>query len=334
MAVKTTRELVEIFNDSVKDFSISAMGIDNANHTIITSDLSKRYILRRYGDRRYSLLTGAVAPTNDEMYDEFYYDFQMFIANRQHNIDRMYQALFDNNYDPLENYNRTETETITEDSTTEYGHRIGDSKTETTTYGRTDTLSGTDSIAYGKTDTLSGSDTTAITESKDITENKTDAHTGTVTKVRSGSEITTNEKAGFNAPFAYTPDNKSTLDYDDVEDLSAYNETNTIQNRVDDDTTSSETNTYGKVDTLGGSDRTTYGKVDTLGGSDSIQTSDAVTHSGSDSDSKDLDRELHAFGNIGTTTSQQMLQEELTIREKALAEMLLDNFVNEFTFYS
>ena len=334
MAIKTTRELVEFFDDREKDFAITATDINDNLQTIITSDNAKRYILRRYGDRRYSLLTGSYAPTNADMYDEFYDDFLMFITNRQHNIDRMFQSLFDYDYVPNENYNRTETESVDETVSREYGHSIRENGSDTTNYGRTETLSGSDGITYGKTDTLSGSDVVASTENKDITDTKTDEHTGTVTKVRSGDEITTNEKTGFNAPYAFTNDTRSTLDYDDVTDRTTYNETNTIHDRIDDDTTASETTTYGKVDTLGGTDTTTYGKVDTLGGSDTLTKSDTITHGGTDEDTKANERNMHAYGNIGVTTNQKMIEEELKLREKTLAEMILDNFINEFTFYS
>lgn len=39
-------------------------------------------------------------------------------------------------------------------------------------------------------------------------------------------------------------------------------------------------------------------------------------------------------GNIGVTTTQQMLQSEIELRMKSVIEMYYDNFINQYTFYT
>lgn len=330
MAIKTTRELIDFIDKTGKDFSIKATDLNNTTQTVISSDDAFRYITRNYSDRRYTLLSGQIAYTPSEMNNEFYNDYIMWLSNRKRNIDRMYQTLYDYDYVPIENYNRTESETEVIEDNFEHGHVISDEGNTTTYYGKTDTLSGTDTTTYGKTDSLTGSDTVTTTET--IEEDKTDRHTGTETKVRNGNEITTVEKSGFNAPYAYTPDTKSDLEYDHVTDTTTFNDTHTIDDDIDRNTT--ETTTHNTVDTLGGNDQITYGKIDTQGGHDEIENVNQSTHSGTDTDNKESERNLHAFGNIGVTTNQKMATEEITLRQIALAEMLIDNFINDYTFYS
>ena len=128
---------------------------------------------------------------------------------------------------------------------------------------------------------------------------KVDTLSGSDANVRTGKETTSNSKAGFNSTNTYTPTDKSETQYTNLTD----------------------TETYGKTDTLSGSDSVTYGRVD--------------TESGSDVKDVDIERTLHIHGNIGVTTLTFMIDELLSSRQKeTLAEMLIDNFINDYTFYS
>ena len=300
MARITTFELID-FLSSENDFSISATDKDNHTQVIITSDNCIQYIKNKYALRRYKVITGQAPATDSEAYNNFSLDFRLWITNRQKNIDLQYQALYDYPFSPIENYDRYENESSTGESETTYGKRNTLSGTDRTTYGKTDTLSGTDSIAYGKIDTLSGTDT--ITHS--------------------GHDVTTDErekeieKAGFNSPNTYTKDTKE----------SEHSENDFVSNFTD-------TQQHGKTDTLSGTDRTTYGKTDTLSGTDSIAYGKTDTQSGKDSTDNVESRTLHAHGNIGVTTATSMITETLELYANSLAEMLIDNFINDYTFYS
>ena len=189
MAVRTNFELFDVI-DPTKDFSISALNLDNNTQVIISTDNAIQYILHKYGTRFYPVLRGGLAPTLSDGKEDFHSDFRLWVLNRQHNIDRMYQALFDYNYSPIENVDRYENE-ITDNDTT-------------TTYGKSITESGTDSVAYGKTLTKTGSDT--------------DTKTGTETLGLSGGETNEMQKAGFNSPNTYTPDTKNIQSFQSRED--------------------------------------------------------------------------------------------------------------------
>lgn len=329
MAVKTTMEIIDFLDNTDKDYSIHATNLDLNDVELISSDNVYRYIIRKYADRKYSLILG-IPSNNETMNTEFHNDFRLWLLNRKRNIDRMYQTLYDYNYVPIENYNRTETETEQIEDNFAHGHVISDEGSNTTYYGKTETMGGSDRTTYGKVDSLTGTDTTATTET--IVEDKSDHHTGTETEIKSGSEITTNEKSAFNSPSSYTPDTKTTLQYNGVGKETTFNDTHTI----DDDRERSETETvtHNTAETLSGSDSVSYGKTDTLSGHDEVESANVSTHSGTDTDNKESERNMHAFGNIGVTTNQKMVTEEMEVRKIALAEMLINNFIDDYTFYS
>ena len=333
MAVKTTRELYE-FLDGTQDFSITAEDVNHNTQTIISSANSVRYIKRKYGDRRYCLLTGQNIPTLSEMYEEFAQDFRLWVLNRQHNINRMYQTLVDHDYNPIENYNRTEVETNIGSDEITFGKRETTNGTDTTTYGKTNTESGTDTTNYGKVDTLSGTD--SLQHGKTITSSGTDTteDSGDDSVIDSGNENKEIQKAGFNSPNTYTPDTKETTTFGNRKSKTEYGKiTETDYGKVETNSGTDSTR-YGKTDTLSGSDSIRYGKTETLSGSDSITRNSTVTDSGSNSTETENERNTHAFGNIGVTTNQKMATEEIRLRQISLAEMLIDNFINDYTFYS
>ena len=278
MAIVTTFELYDFLNANESDLSIKATDKDGILQTVISSDGAERYMLRKYGTRRYSVLTGMNPADADDVLQNFVEDFRSWVNNRQRNIDLQYQALFDYDYSPIDNYDRYESETVDDDTEV--------------SYGRTDTEGGSDRLQHGHT--IANTGTTAS------------ADTGTDTVTRTGNEVHETEKAGFNSPNSYTNDTKLSDTYNSVRDATAYGKTNTVTDNT--------------TETHGGTDTTTYGKTNTQGGKDSTE--------------KDVKRELHAHGNIGVTTSTSMISELIDARNMSLAEMLLDNFINDYTFYS
>lgn len=89
----------------------------------------------------------------------------------------------------------------------------------------------------------------------------------------------------------------------------------------------SETNADGSsMQTTSGSDS------DSTTSNDSRMNSKAVSDKGTDNESalNTVQRKLRAFGNIGVTTSQQMLQSELEVAAWNLYEHITDLFLDEF----
>lgn len=277
MAVRANFELFDII-DANSDFSINATDLSNNTQTITSSANTVQYMIHKYGTRYYPVLRGGVAPTISDAKSDFNNDFRLWVLNRQHNIDKLYQSMFDYDYSPIENVDRYESETINKDIDT--------------TYGKAVTEGGSDSITYGKTLTKTGNDT--------------DTKTGTETLGISGGETNEVQKAGFNSPNSYTPDSKNIQAYQSREDRTTFNTT--------------EGHAHNTTDTEGGTDRNTYGKT--------------VTDSGSDSVNDDTVRSLRVHGNVGVTSNVQLLTQEEEYRLQSLAELLLDNFINDYTYYS
>ena len=169
-----------------------------------------------------------------------------------------------------------------------------------------ETINRDDTTTYGKTNTVSGTDTTTYGRTDTRTIDSTTDHNGSDTVTKNGAEINETTKAAFNAPNSYTPETKTTTTYDDVAEQTAFNSGTT------EDT--SDTNVSS--------------------GSDSLSKSETAREGGTDTTDSDTLRTLRVHGNVGITSNATLLHETLELRTIALAEMLLDNFINDYTYYS
>ena len=160
-------------------------------------------------------------------------------------------------YNPIENYNRTELETISDD--------------------HTDTHSGTDRTLGSKTSTNSGTDSTQA--------GNTSTHSGTDSNINSISSYDSNS-------------------------FQSHDKTDLL---------------HGQVITDNGSSTITHGHVITDSDSSSLTHGEVITHDG------DVTRENHTSGNIGVTTSQQMLEQEIEVSAKLnVIKMIVDSFRERF----
>lgn len=200
-------------------------------------------------------------------------------------------------YDPIENYRRNETETISDGRTEEH------SGADTTT--RTGTETSSDSGSENRT--LTGTDTTRASGSDTNTGNNT------TTDQESGTDTVTNKITGF--------DSNSLVAHDSSETLYGHKNTNTSNG--------SNTQTYGRTDTVthDTSDKTLFGKSNTLlhNTSDTMRHGEKIQHAGNTS------RNMLAYGNIGVTTSQEMLTQELEIAKIIeVVPIIIESFKNRF----
>lgn len=182
-------------------------------------------------------------------------------------------------YSPIENYNRTEeaTETNSGDDVTTHEGTVTDTKTGTDTTVKT----GTD------------------TETKTGTE--ANAHTGTVTEAHTGTDSRTITKdetqkiAGL--------------------DSSTFNNANQLVANNGDALAHGEsiTTTHNNTDTLthNTTDQMTHNTTDTL----THNVTDEVAHDTTDTLTHGhvVERESNIHGNIGVTTNQQMIEQELAL---------------------
>lgn len=334
MAVKTIFELFDFLPGSNGSFKIDATDKEGNTVSIISSANSKRYMIRKYGTRRYALLTGQTGATASDAESAFIEDYTLWIANRQKNIDLQYQALFDYPFNPIENYDRYEDETINKDISTTYGKKSTLGGSDSVTYGKKNTEGGSDSVTYGKKNTESGSDSLQHGKKETLSGSDRYTHDTTDTLTKSGSETHATSKTGFNSPNSYTPESQDKLTYTartdkhviDTDDSTTYGKVTTDSG--------TDTTTFGKIDTLSGTDTTNYGKTDTLSGTDSTTYGKTDTLSGSDSTDDDTERESHIHGNIGVTTASAMIGETVELYIRSFAEMLIDNFIDDYTYYS
>lgn len=174
-------------------------------------------------------------------------------------------------YDPISNYDRTETTTV-EHNGTETDETIA-SNVITKTGSESHTKGGEDSFAYS----------------------------GETVTTPSGSTTTTHETTAFNEPTTYSGDSKDTTTY------SAAKTTESFNNRKD-------TTTYNT------DEQTVYNNV-----KDANDIDSTTTHSFNGRNEKTTS---NIKGNIGVTTSQQMIQSEREVADflwmDAVAKIITD----------
>lgn len=206
--------------------------------------------------------------------------------------DRIYAAAMAE-YNPIENYNRTETSSETANGT----HSEQSSGSETHSGTDTETNSGTDNITHSGTDSSNTSNTSH--------------HTGTITDANSGSDTLTTNRAAFDSSSLVTTGT----------DITQHGHTLT---KTFNETTSDTGNasvTHGEK--IG----TTHGHVIATKHGESINNSG--NRSGTDNNT--VTRNSHISGNIGVTTSQQMLEQELLVAPKLnVYNYIMESFKNRF----
>lgn len=268
MAVITVYEIFDIING---DYHISATDTEGNTQTVISSENAKAYIIKRYGTRRYKCLKGAYATVADASAD-LLEDFQRYIQNRQHGIDRMYQAMYDQEYSPIENVFSEEKETTTTDDDLTHGLSTSTTGTDTTTFNTQNTHTGSDETEY---DTINGYE---------------------------GADNTLHKVAGFNSS-SFVNGYQDTFE-------------------------------KGTQDTHTGTDTTTYDTTDARTGTEALAHNTTVANSGKDQRDIETVREYERHGNVGVTSAPELINQELGLYIKSLAEMILDNFIDDYTFYS
>lgn len=222
-------------------------------------------------------------------------------------------------YNPIENYNRYETGSDSGAGTTT--HSGTDTTTEATTHGGTDGR--TEAITTGGKDTLDMTRRDGGTETEQISysneQGGEDKVTGTDTK---GHWI-----AGFDSQPVSADDDglvKQTRDQDDAETTTEYGKT--------EEGTGTKTTTFGKTET--NKDETTYGKTENVQETktygETVNKTGGLTHGEQVATTNEGEHELHAHGNIGVTTTQEMIQQERRIDRFNMYDIIIEDFKMRF----
>lgn len=200
-------------------------------------------------------------------------------------------------YNPIENYNRTE-------------------KTTHQNFGKI-TNSGKDTIQASGSDTVqaSGKDTTQAsgTDSNQASGTDIDTITGTDSTSRSGTDTDTKSKTAYDSNA-----------YANVEKLEMSKGTLETFNKSD-----TQQHTHGKKDdlTYGRKDETTFGRKDET----TFGRKDETTFGKVTEDTTGHQINSNILGNIGVTTSQMMLEQELEIAPKLnIMNYMIASFKNRF----
>ena len=283
-----------------------------------STDLDLEYFGNHSGDKIISPLVSKLL-VDDKLTSDSVTRLASVIFNLNHeNWDRVYLAL-QKEYDPLQNYNGTETRTITTDENG--ASTLARTGTESTNSNLVDTntKSGSEVIASSGSDSLkkTGSDTEAV--DNNISETKT----GTNNTTRKNSSNSKNSDSkddsiyGFNSSSA-SPSDKSVSSSTGSETSSGTDNT-TISETNGTDINTTTTNTHNTTDTqtYGKSDTHTYNSVkdERSNNSSNVLTLD-TTDTGSTSGHTESVDSFHREGNYGVRTTQEMISQEFELRMK------------------
>lgn len=230
-------------------------------------------------------------------------------------IRRMYEVLADG-YNPLYNYDRYEQYTDTEVKTGETESSGTASQTTSGTDGSTTEQVVTNALQDQRTDNT--------THTYNVTESEETTTEGSET-VTHGKVLTTEDTISAMNESTYQPDKKQTAAESGttLTDTEGTGETAHTKTGTETDTGTVTTTNTGTVTTRGTGSGTHSGTVTSTDG-----------RTGSSEDNRTLEHTAHLYGNIGVTTSQQMLIEELKLRGTYnLYDILADLFKEEFCLY-
>lgn len=200
-------------------------------------------------------------------------------------------ALFNANYDPLYNYNMTETESETGNMTIESANTGTITNVLDGENSETLIQTGTDTVVTDSTQTNTGTDT-VVTDS-------TRANTGTVTD--SGTDSNNRGVYGFNSSVSVGSDTENGTDTNTRTD----NTQEDIDSTVTDTKNLSEDVDSTVTDTKNLTDRTT-GTVDNT-------NTETRNLSNTEERENTVTRQTTRQGNIGVTTTQKMFESEIEI---------------------
>ena len=224
-------------------------------------------------------------------------------------------------YNPIENYRRNETETVEDGRTEEHSGNDVSRASGTDTNARTGTET-TDHDAEHVTtldetnvDTLSGDDTVKRTGTDSNTASGSDTNSGSSssTDTNSGTDTVNNKVTGY--------DSNTLVDHDSSDTIHGHVVTNAAQG--------SNTQQYGRVDTQqhNTQDQNTLNTLETFvhGKTDTLTHGEKIEHEGTS------ERTMLAYGNIGVTTSQEMLTQELELAKIIeVIPIIIESFKNRF----
>lgn len=261
---------------------------------VITSDMVIDTIIHHKDWSFYHASIGEVASDTPEL-DRFISVYREWLAEHQSDNDRICKAWL-SEYNPIHNYDRNEDST----DTVAYDGRISENETGE----QTETYKGPVTRSYGAVvDTYTNAERNTTTKrNQGISTTITDSDETSQTTDTSVSTYDSNNKP------VDTATNTGTASHSSTQEMSPTN-----ANVGDSTITASTTDTVNRGSRTDNETQTMPDKTTIKGG-----------HTNSHG--------AHEYGNIGVTTTQQMIAAEYDLRIRALALRLLDNFCREKLF--
>lgn len=324
--------------DILRDFINEPLDFEFSDNTTLefnAADFSKYY------EREMLNVVGIV---NDEVkelgnWDSFKAQFANWNNRKDSNFTRIKDALA-LEYDVLDNYNgsisSTMTDTFNKDNTLSFTNRLD-----------THTLNHSDALTFANrldTQTFNNSDTLSFTNREDTQTHNTNERTEsdpnspkTTTTATNKHETVTHYVTGYNSSTPAIASEDVTIADATGQGGGALNDSEVVESGAMDLKTTgtvknakagSETNSHSGTitDAKAGSETTTHSGTitDAKSGSETDEERGTITHVYSETKS----------GNLGVTTSQQMLESELDLRMKAsLKDIMVKDFLMEYAYY-
>ena len=340
----TVEELIENVSNK-ENYNISLYNRENSIVTISDSDSTIDYIDFYYDDRIFA------SRKNDIKFasETFEKEFHNYIERHKKDFSLAFQSLYDYEYNPIENYNRVEkmerkdggtdntattkevTDDISHNSTENINSTLSTEMSATNTTSVDRLLTKNEENAH--TINESASEQTAYNTTETRTDNLHSATTSTLENASSGTDKTQEKTSGYNSP--------TTL-YPEKENETTYGKRVEESNTANSDNTGTQTNAK-----ITGTDSEKYGETkqennDSTNTNEETVTSQTTTQGTKNENesinitygkTENVDSLIH--GNIGVTTTQQMINSELELRlKKNIIETIIDRFINSTTFYA
>lgn len=326
----------DILSTGVKPRDIGFI-VDGAVMGSIVSKDELIFTIQRYGERVYI----TPADSLQAAADSFVAAWDMFNNYHLEQFNSVYGAMHEQ-YKPLDNYAMTETST--DSRTTGATHQSEKSGQTTDTLTRTGTITNAaeNSDTSERTDNLTDTTTrtgTVQTVGKDTgktADTRTVNTTNTGTQTSEITDNTTNSVAAYDVETFSNRDKQSKQGSDTRTDNLTANTTNGGEVNTTADTTSTVTNNLTDTTKNTGTQTTTNSgtatNTQTNNTTDTTSNNSSETISGTTSGTDNTEHTLTRTGNIGVTTSQQMLSAEIALRLKnQLAYYAVELFVSQYT---
>ena len=326
----------DILSTGVKPRDIGFI-VDGAVMGNIVSKNELLFTIQRYGERVYI----SPADSLQAAADSFVAAWDMFNTYHLEQFNSVYEAMH-TKYKPLDNYAMTETSkdnrttgaTTSTKKTGETSDTLTRTGTITNATENRDTSERTDNL----TDTTkrTGTVQTVGKDSGKTADTRTVNTTNTGTQISEITDSTTNSVAAYDVEAFSNRDKQSKTGSDKRTDNLTANTTNGGEVNTTADTTTTVTNNLTDTTKNTGTQTTANSgaatNTQTNNTTDTTTINSSETISGTTSGTDNTEHTLTRKGNIGVTTSQQMLSAEIALQVKhQLAYYAVELFVSQYT---